>query len=148
MEDNIKSVLEMALKLIGEHIKERRKELGWTQIELSERAKVRIATISEIESGNVKDMKLSTLLAILGAMNKGEITFIEDNTMKKASIEDIINLLNLFEAKMRDSILKRANYEKRFYAELNPDLVELDLTNEIPPLSLILNEFKPKSPRL
>jgi transcriptional regulator with XRE-family HTH domain len=68
MEENIKSPTHQALVLLGQHIRKRRIELGWSQITLAERAKVRIATICDFENGHVTDCKYSTLLAILGAM--------------------------------------------------------------------------------
>jgi HTH-type transcriptional regulator/antitoxin HipB len=55
-------------KQIGTIIQRARKKQGWTQMQLAERAGLRQATISLIESGD-KPAKLDSLLAILAALD-------------------------------------------------------------------------------
>ncbi|WP_425100979.1 helix-turn-helix domain-containing protein [Tropicibacter sp. S64] len=55
-------------KQIGTLIQRARKSRDWTQKQLAERAGLRQATISTIESGE-KPAKLETILAVLSALN-------------------------------------------------------------------------------
>ena len=55
-----------ARKLIGAFIKERRKELGWSQAFLANKSEIRQATVNDVENG--RNYEINTLLAILGAM--------------------------------------------------------------------------------
>ncbi len=67
------------LKYYGECIKEVRKISQMTQAQLAEAAKVRIATISEIESGKC-NFKISTLMKISEALKyEIEISFVPIN---------------------------------------------------------------------
>ncbi len=71
---------------LGAALRRRRKKLGLSQEELTARAKVRQATISNLEGGDA-GTKLSTLLNVLAALNlefvvrprtKGRLDDIED----------------------------------------------------------------------
>ncbi len=53
----------MNRKRIGNNIKRRRKELGWTQADLAEKANVSVVHISHIENGKVS-MSLETLISL------------------------------------------------------------------------------------
>jgi HTH-type transcriptional regulator / antitoxin HipB len=55
-------------KQIGAIIQRARTRRGWTQMELAERAGLRQATISTIETGSAST-KLNSLLAILAALD-------------------------------------------------------------------------------
>ncbi len=55
-------------KQIGNVIYRARKKRGWTQTQLAERAGLRQATISQIESGE-KPAKLDSILAVLAALD-------------------------------------------------------------------------------
>lgn len=66
-------VAETARKLIADFIKQRRKELGWSQDKLSEMADIRKATLIDVEAG--KPYNVNTLLAILGCL-RGELQII------------------------------------------------------------------------
>ena len=55
-------------KQIGSIIQRARKRRAWSQMQLSERAGLRQATISMIESGE-KPAKLETILAVLAALD-------------------------------------------------------------------------------
>ena len=62
-----------ARQLIGEFIRERRKDLRYSQEELANMAQIRQATLSDMETGC--QVKTNTLLAVLGVL-RGKI-FIE-----------------------------------------------------------------------
>lgn len=62
-----------ARHLIGEFIRERRKDLRYSQEELANMAQIRQATLSDMETGG--QVKTNTLLAVLGVL-RGKI-FIE-----------------------------------------------------------------------
>ncbi len=53
---------------IGSIIQRARKQRGWSQSQLAERAGLRQATISQVESGE-KPAKLGTILAVLAALD-------------------------------------------------------------------------------
>lgn len=53
---------------IGTTIQRARKRRGWTQAQLAERAGLRQATISSIETGD-KPARLDTILAVLAALD-------------------------------------------------------------------------------
>ena len=53
---------------IGAIIQRARKKRGWTQTQLAERAGLRQATISVLETGD-KPAKLDTILAVLAALD-------------------------------------------------------------------------------
>lgn len=55
-----------ARQLIGDFIKERRKEVGYSQEELANMAGIRRATLTELEAGG--PFTINTLLAILGIL--------------------------------------------------------------------------------
>lgn len=55
-------------KQIGAIIQRTRKARGWTQMQLAERAGLRQATISLIESGD-RPAKLDTIFAVLAALD-------------------------------------------------------------------------------
>lgn len=57
--------------LIGEFIRDRRNDLGWSQQKLSDLADVRRVTITDVESG--KSYNINTLIGILDAM-KGTVS--------------------------------------------------------------------------
>jgi len=66
-------VADKARQLIGEFIRDRRKEVGYSQEELANMAQIRQATLSDMETGG--QVKTNTLLAVLGVL-RGKI-FIE-----------------------------------------------------------------------
>lgn len=66
-------VADTARKLIANYIKERRKEISYTQEQLSEMAGIRKATLVDVEAGRAYNF--NTLLAILGCL-RGEIQII------------------------------------------------------------------------
>lgn len=53
---------------IGNIVQRARKSRGWTQADLADRAGLRQATISQIESGD-RPAKLASILAILAALD-------------------------------------------------------------------------------
>jgi transcriptional regulator with XRE-family HTH domain len=59
-------VADKARQLIGQFIKERRDELGWSQQKLADMADIRKATLIDVEAGRTYNM--NTLLAILGCL--------------------------------------------------------------------------------
>ncbi|MCJ7873236.1 helix-turn-helix domain-containing protein [Phaeobacter sp. J2-8] len=80
------SDLARTARQIGTLIQRARKAQGWTQKQLAERAGLRQATISSMESGE-KPAKLDSLLAVLsaldlefriGARSKGDASDIEE----------------------------------------------------------------------
>ena len=56
----------------GAEIRRRRKALGWTQQDLAERSGVRVATISDLETGKASNPRKSTLRLIDAALGEGE----------------------------------------------------------------------------
>lgn len=66
-------VADAARKIIADFIKQRRKELGWSQGKLSEMADIRKATLVDVEAG--RPYNFNTLLAILGCL-RGELQII------------------------------------------------------------------------
>jgi transcriptional regulator with XRE-family HTH domain len=54
---------------IGNKIKERRKELGWTQKQLADSAKIAQSEISRIETENIKDIETQRLRKLAKALN-------------------------------------------------------------------------------
>jgi DNA-binding XRE family transcriptional regulator len=60
-------------KLIADFIKQRRKEVGYSQEQLAEMAQIRKATLVDVEAG--KPYNFNTLLAILGCL-RGELQII------------------------------------------------------------------------
>lgn len=66
-------VADTARKLIADFIKERRKEVGYSQEQLAEMAQIRKATLVGVEAGRAYNF--NTLLAILGCL-RGEIQII------------------------------------------------------------------------
>ena len=56
------------LQSIGNNIKIARKIKGWSQQQLSEEAGIRIATVSDIESGKA-NFEINTLVRIASALN-------------------------------------------------------------------------------
>ena len=57
---------------VGEGFRRRRKALGWTQQELAERSGVRVATISDLETGKADKPRRATLRLIESALEAGE----------------------------------------------------------------------------
>lgn len=66
-------VADKARELIGQHIRSRRNQLGWTQDQLASVADIRRATVTDVENG--KPYELNTLIAIIGSM-RGELQLI------------------------------------------------------------------------
>ena len=69
---------------IGNHIRNARKKRGWSQAQLGEKAGMKQATVSVIETGSPK-ARLDTILAALAALDLEFL--IQDRT--KSSISDI-----------------------------------------------------------
>ncbi len=65
---------DIARGLIGNFIRERRTQLGWSQEKLSDLANIRRVTVTDVEAG--RNYNMNTLLAILGAM-RGHVVQIE-----------------------------------------------------------------------
>ena len=64
--------------LIGEKIKRLRKECGWTQEQLGELVGVKKAAINKYETGNVKDMKRSTIAGLAKAFGVSPVWLMDD----------------------------------------------------------------------
>jgi transcriptional regulator with XRE-family HTH domain len=66
--------------LTGKHIRAARGLLGWSQQELSKRAKVGIASVRRMEDceGPVA-ARTDTLLSVAGAIQKGGVEFLNDD---------------------------------------------------------------------
>lgn len=65
--------------LIGEKIKRLRKECGWTQEQLGELVGVKKAAINKYETGNVKDMKRSTIAGLAKAFGVSPVWLMDDD---------------------------------------------------------------------
>ena len=52
---------------IGQAIRRTRKARGWTQVDVSARTNLRVATISSLENGDT-GVKLATLLSVMAAL--------------------------------------------------------------------------------
>jgi transcriptional regulator with XRE-family HTH domain len=61
--------LNRCLRILGRNIKDLRSQKGLTQADLSERAKVSVTTLNELESRGHRDIRLSTLVSIAQAMS-------------------------------------------------------------------------------
>lgn len=72
-------------KQLGASLRRRRRALGLSQAELGERAGVRQATISTIESGG-QSARLSTLFDVMSALQLEMIV----RDRRKLSLEDVI----------------------------------------------------------
>ena len=59
-------VADIAREKIGQFVRSRRTELGWSQQKVSDIADVRQATVNDVEMG--RNYTINTLLAILGSM--------------------------------------------------------------------------------
>jgi transcriptional regulator with XRE-family HTH domain len=66
---------------VGEHIRDLRRQKGWTQTDLSEAAVLPQATISRIESGAVKHPSIRTLKRIADALGVQFDVFIESRQL-------------------------------------------------------------------
>lgn len=64
------SIADTARKLIGDYIRERRKEVGYSQEQLASMAQIRKATLIDVEAG--RSYNFNTLLAIIGCL-RGEL---------------------------------------------------------------------------
>mgnify|MGYP000849098643 CR=1 FL=1 len=53
---------------LARHIIRRRQERGWSQRELARRAGIAVSTLNDLESGQAKDARLSTLARIAAAL--------------------------------------------------------------------------------
>lgn len=56
--------------MLGENVKKARKERGMTQLQLAAAAGLGIATLSDIERGQITDPQLSTLEKLARALDK------------------------------------------------------------------------------
>ena len=72
---------------IGAIFQRARKKRGWTQMQLAERAGLRQATISMIESGE-KPAKLESILAVLAALDL-EFRVVERSKGHGSDIEEL-----------------------------------------------------------
>ena len=59
-------VADIAREKIGQFVRSRRTELGWSQQKVSDIADLRQATVNDVEQG--RSYNVNTLIAILGAM--------------------------------------------------------------------------------
>jgi len=127
-------------KNIGEIIRDRRKQLGMTQIQLAERAKVSKGTIGNIEAGIRKQPREIWSIAKALALDLNE--FFQENqkathshkvTEKEASyVTNTENpkrkiLWELFESlpqKDQDEIIKSMFEKKKYYDELIAELTK------------------------
>lgn len=64
------------MKMIAFKLKLYRETAGLSQSELARRAKVSKATISDLESGQSKDLQFSTICLIATALNKWPVEFL------------------------------------------------------------------------
>lgn len=82
---------------LAENIKQLRKDRGWTQNELGEYAKLRVAHVSELEKGK-GDPKLSTLYKLMNAFQCSPDTLLaekedmETDDLMKQCLERTLNL--------------------------------------------------------
>jgi HTH-type transcriptional regulator/antitoxin HipB len=74
-------------KQIGNLVQRARKQRGWTQTQLGDKAGLRQETISLIETGNPA-AKLQTILAVLAALDL-ELRIVPRSKGSAADIEDI-----------------------------------------------------------
>lgn len=59
-------VADIAREKIGQFVRSRRTELGWSQQKVSDIADLRQATVNDVEQG--RNYNINTLIAILGTM--------------------------------------------------------------------------------
>ena len=64
------AVADTARKLIGDFVKDRRSEVGYTQQQLAEMAGISRLTLIDLEAG--KNYEVNTLIAVLGCL-RGEL---------------------------------------------------------------------------
>jgi transcriptional regulator with XRE-family HTH domain len=68
--------------MLGERIAEMRRQRGWTQAELAEKAGLRQATISKIERGQRRKNGVTTLQGIATAFNIDLTTLLKTDSTK------------------------------------------------------------------
>lgn len=91
---------------LGERIREKRKELGWTQERLAEEASVSLNTISRIEGGQT-DMSIRVFVRIVRALEAdanwilGEI---DSGERKGKELERLISQIMRLEGKERAAV--------------------------------------------
>ena len=66
--DTLTAGFEAALKRAGKRAREEREARGWTMGELGERAGVTLQTVWQFETHKLRDVKLSTVWNIAGAL--------------------------------------------------------------------------------
>lgn len=66
------------MQLLGQRIKEKRIELGLTMEELAERSDSPVDVIKELEWSTLKDIDISTLLAIAAAVEESVSDLVTD----------------------------------------------------------------------
>lgn len=81
--------------VIGDKIKQLRKEKGWTQEQLGEMVGVKKAAINKYETGNVKNLKRNTIAGLAKALGVSPVWLMDDSqdwppvyVMKISSPED------------------------------------------------------------
>ena len=125
-------------KTIGQRIRQKRKEFGWTQQELAKKLKdVSHVAISQWESNTTKPnaenlYELSQILGCdLGWLLKGEgedtntnVVFIEDSNNRKIPVLDVAQIENW---NLRIPIPKKCFALKISGDSMNPDFVEGDV---------------------
>lgn len=99
------------------NLKERRKELGLTMLEVAKMVGVSEATISRYESGNIQNMRQNKIKLYAAALNVPPSAFIDDIDEKNASViadESVDNLLKSKKPRSKwDIILDELSQENR-----------------------------------
>lgn len=80
---------------VGENIKMLRLERGWTQEELGNRLGVKKAAIQKYESGQVQNLKQTTIRTLCEIFDKNPSYFIFDDMEERLRVEvDCIEMIN------------------------------------------------------
>jgi transcriptional regulator with XRE-family HTH domain len=79
---------------LGQHLKDRRLELGWSLRHLEERSRVHNSLITRIEQGRIKDPSLDSLRRICAAMDLSATRLlIDDGQLDPPSHGHLIDLI-------------------------------------------------------
>lgn len=80
---------------LGQRLKARREELGWSLRDLEEHSGVHNSLIFKIEQGRIKDPALSKLRALADAMDLSVTRLlIEDNQLDQPSYRQLLDMLS------------------------------------------------------
>ena len=114
-------MINLNYKEIGQKIKQKRKALNLTQLQLAEKVGLTESSISRYESGKIATMPTSTINKICSVLNiePSELLGLTAETSFEYDLKDILNLTNDLPPEIKKELLDQFKQQIELFRRIN-----------------------------